>query len=284
MAQQKIILQPGSTQAASASGRFLNIVSCTAQFKVEMDNNGQNVGAAGSQFSTSKPFRRLVFEETQGVVNTIVFDASDDPSPSRPTVIVAASSSLIGSNPGALTNTDPLATSFRDTSLAADPGTYAPYSVFGGTINFGSIFSFFIPANKPYRRIWCFVDASVFPAGEGVYLNFFSGGHPAINPNTNWVQFLPARNKVTNPPYGVPADWGATEYGFAVSKDTDNPNRVFSAGDFYYRNTDGTGTYYRMKPFDLYTLADTIDLGKTAGLGGTVRAFLAILSSELPIT
>lgn len=87
MAQQTITLQPNSSQAVSASGKFLNVISCTDTFKVEADNGGQNVAVAGSQFSAERPFRRLTFQETQGVANKITFDVSDSPSPGRTTTV-----------------------------------------------------------------------------------------------------------------------------------------------------------------------------------------------------
>ena len=100
MSQQTITVQPNATQAVSASGKFLNIISCTAAFKVEMDRGGQVTAVAGSQFSSEQPFSRLVFSETQGGTNTITFDASDTPSPGRATLVQTIASTFTGDNSG----------------------------------------------------------------------------------------------------------------------------------------------------------------------------------------
>lgn len=98
MAQNTITVQPNATQAVSASGKSLAIVSATGSFKVEMDQGGQNTGATGSVFAADKPFSRLVFTDISGAANTITYDATTGTSPGVPAAITKAGPTFVGPN------------------------------------------------------------------------------------------------------------------------------------------------------------------------------------------
>lgn len=139
------------------------------------------------------------------------------------------------------------------------------------------IFSLRLPANKPYRRIWAYFDASVFPwpsgadVVSGVALNFTLSG--------TLMLALPARYNVYVSP---------SQFGVAMGPTPDGGNRAARHSTIFYQNSDGSGKVYELFPFDVYVNADAItfaQVGQDVGdqVSGNMRAYLAVLSSEVPI-
>lgn len=77
MSQQTIILAPNAQQAESLKGRFFTVISSTAAFKVDLGDGNFRVVHSYSRIGGAQ-FRRIVFLETSGLANTIVFDAGDE--------------------------------------------------------------------------------------------------------------------------------------------------------------------------------------------------------------
>lgn len=255
------------------------IVSATGSFFIQVRNNQQFKASVGQQVGAASgpSLGRVTFSNPSAqAIDVILGDFNS--------VVQPVPADLLNVNGQAVTNLNlskAWGYNVRDTSNAADPGTFAAYSAAG--FNWGSIFSSSFPNNKPYRRFWAYVAAQTFPAGEAIYLNFFLGGHPAINPNASLVLSLPVRDNMLVPPVGTAASWAPTHFGFGQDTDSDNANRVCAAGDMVYENTDGSTHNYQVKPFDFYCVADTWDLGKTNGVTGNIRAFVAMLSTEVRI-
>ncbi len=76
MAQDTIILSAGSQRTERVAGRFFTVLSATAKFIVELDGRRREV-RVGDRIS-GEGFKRISFFETEGVSNTIVYDAGDE--------------------------------------------------------------------------------------------------------------------------------------------------------------------------------------------------------------
>lgn len=77
MAQDTLILAARQQRTEKISGRFFTVISATAKFTVELDGRIRREVRAGSKI-TAEPFKRISFIETEGVANTIVFDAGNE--------------------------------------------------------------------------------------------------------------------------------------------------------------------------------------------------------------
>jgi hypothetical protein len=76
MARATVILSPGQQRTEAVSGRFFTVVSATAKFAVDLGGDRREV-RAGSIIS-GFDFRRVSFVETEGVTNTIEYDAGPE--------------------------------------------------------------------------------------------------------------------------------------------------------------------------------------------------------------
>jgi len=76
MSQETIRLNPGSDSHVSIPGKFFAVLSATAPFLVEFDRGGRQLVTQGSKLSFQN-FKRIVFTENSGVLNTIVFFVGD---------------------------------------------------------------------------------------------------------------------------------------------------------------------------------------------------------------
>ena len=77
MAQDTVILAANQQRTEPIAGRFFTVISCTAKFKVELDGRQRREVRAGSKIGGAA-FKRISFIETEGLANTIVFDAGDE--------------------------------------------------------------------------------------------------------------------------------------------------------------------------------------------------------------
>lgn len=76
MAQDTVILKPGQQRTEVVSGLFFTVISATAKFTVQLDGRIRRVVRAGSRIN-GESFKRISFIETEGITNTIVYDAGD---------------------------------------------------------------------------------------------------------------------------------------------------------------------------------------------------------------
>jgi hypothetical protein len=76
VSQETIILKPRGQRAEKISGRFFTVLSATAKFTVELGDRVRREVRAGSKIS-GEPFKHILFLETEGVTNTVVYDAGD---------------------------------------------------------------------------------------------------------------------------------------------------------------------------------------------------------------
>jgi len=76
VSQETVILAARSQQAATIAGKFFTVISATAEFQVDIGGRRRTV-RTGSKLS-DEPFDRILFIETKGVANTIVFDAGPE--------------------------------------------------------------------------------------------------------------------------------------------------------------------------------------------------------------
>lgn len=232
----------------------ISIVSATASFFIQPGDGqkfkvsqGQRIGSGNGP-----ALGRLTFSNpSETDIDVTIGDFNSIVQPVPPDL----------QNVSGVTNlTNPFEYQWWDTAA----GTGSPFAAGQG---------FAIPATKPYRRVWCYVDAPTFPWPTGG--NLESGVEVAFKLNGSLVHWLPAWFKFLTSP---------NAFGFATTKDSDNTNRVITPGSICYRNGDGSSTFYQVKPFDIYVAADFVSLGDiTDELGGNIRAFLAVLSSEVPI-
>lgn len=159
-------------------------------------------------------------------------------------------------------------------SNTTNPFEYQFWDTVGGTPSpFAANQGFAIPQAKPYRRVWCYVDPATFPFPT--LGNIVSGAEVNFSLAGALVHWLPANFKFLT----------SSQFGFATTPLSDNGNRVLSPSSIFYKNGDGSNTVYEIKPFDIYVAADFVSLVDITGeLGGATRAFLAVQSSEVPIT
>lgn len=75
--QDTIVIPANGQRTERISGRFFTVLSATAKFVVELDGRNRREVRAGSKVSGGN-FKRISFIETEGVENTIVFDAGDE--------------------------------------------------------------------------------------------------------------------------------------------------------------------------------------------------------------
>lgn len=76
MAQDTITLKANSEQRVRVKGRFFTVISCTAGFKVGLDDGDRRDVQQGSQLGGPE-FSKIVFRETSGADNVITYDAGD---------------------------------------------------------------------------------------------------------------------------------------------------------------------------------------------------------------
>ena len=74
MAQETVILKARQQRTERIAGRFFTVISATAKFTVELDGRTRREVRAGSKIA-GEEFSRVSFLETEGVENTIVYDA-----------------------------------------------------------------------------------------------------------------------------------------------------------------------------------------------------------------
>lgn len=77
MAQDTVTLAAGQQRTEKVSGRFFTVISATAKFTVELDGRARREVRAGSKIS-AEAFKRISFIETEGIANTIIYDAGDE--------------------------------------------------------------------------------------------------------------------------------------------------------------------------------------------------------------
>lgn len=77
MAQDTVTLAAGQQRTEKVSGRFFTVISATAKFTVELDGRARREVRAGSKIS-AEPFKRISFIETEGIANTIIYDAGNE--------------------------------------------------------------------------------------------------------------------------------------------------------------------------------------------------------------
>jgi hypothetical protein len=235
--------EPGFSIASATTSFFLQLGQGN-QFKVSAGSRvGAASGASLGRVTFTNPSATGI-DVTLGDYNSVITAVSPD----------------LGNVSGVSNVTNPFEYQFWDT-LA---GTPSPFTAGQG---------FAIPQTKPYRRVWCYVDAPTFPFPTGG--NLVSGAQLSFTLNSTLVHWLPAYFKfLTN-----------SQFGFSTNPTSDNGNRALTDSGLFYKNGDGSNLIYEMKPFDIYVAADFVSLGDiTAQLGGNIRAFLAVLSSEVPLS
>jgi hypothetical protein len=75
--QETVILAAGQQRTERINGRFFTVISATAKFTVELDGRTRREVRAGSKIGGER-FKRISFLETEGVTNTIIYDAGED--------------------------------------------------------------------------------------------------------------------------------------------------------------------------------------------------------------
>lgn len=78
MSQQTVILAPGQHVTENVDGRFFCVISATVKFKVELAGRSRREVRTGSKIASNEPFKRISFYETEGLSNTIIYDAGDE--------------------------------------------------------------------------------------------------------------------------------------------------------------------------------------------------------------
>jgi hypothetical protein len=232
-----------------------SIASATTSFFLQVGNGQSFKASAGAQIGAASgpSVGRVTFSNpSTTAIDVTLGDFNSVITPVPPDL----------QNISGVTNiTNPFEYQWWDTAA----GTQSPFAAGQG---------FALTPTKPYRRVWCYVDAPTFPWPTGG--NLESGAEIAFTLGGVLVHWLPAVFKFLT----------SSQFGFATTPaGSDNANRVLTPSSLFYKNGDASTIFYQVKPFDVYVPADFIALNDITGqLAGNIRALLAVQSSEVPIT
>jgi hypothetical protein len=123
------------------------------------------------------------------------------------------------------------------------------------------VLSVTVPTDQPFRKLWLFYSHSTFGDGKHADLNFYNAGDLVLS--------LPAWHRQES----------ANILGIAHNPNV-NTNGTPAAMMLSWNNSDGGG-YYRIHPFTLSVVCDTVKIEHNATVG-VVRALLAVLSGRQP--
>lgn len=223
----------------------LTIVSASAGFFIRFGNGTKQKISTGQQIGSrdGDAIGPVEFSNPTTTAIDVVIGEFD-------TQVTGVPADLLNVVP--VTNiTNPFAYTWWDTSEPSAPTPFTPVP---------------LPPNKPFRRCWCYVDQTTFPNDETLFLEFTMRGVVVLD------LILHAKSSA-----------GPAAYGMGTVNVMDaSVVRSNDANTFWFKTGAGA-TYYELKPFDLYLLADKVTLTGTSGIGGTSRAFLGVLSTEVKI-